>query len=240
MLLVPSRAGRPAATASGRPVDSWSDQLWSAMAVPYEAVLEHPFLTGLADGTLPAAAFTRYLAQDAHYLRDYARALALLGARAERLADTAMLARHAFTAAEVELDLHSELLGAVGVDRAALESVDVSPTTYAYTRHLLSTVQQGSFAEGLAAVLPCYWIYARVGQVLVARGSSEPRYQRWIQTYAGTEFGAVVEGVLTLVDRLGTELTPDQQEHAELAALTSARYEWMFFDAALRGERWPV
>jgi thiaminase (transcriptional activator TenA) len=240
MLLVPSRAERAAVATSGRAPDSWSDRLWSAMAGPYVAVLEHPFLSGLADGTLPAAAFTRYLAQDAHYLRDYARALALLGARAERLEDTAMLARHAVGAAEVELALHRDLLGAVGVDGAALAGVPASPTTYAYTRHLLTTVQQGSFAEGVAAVLPCYWIYARVGQVLVARGSAEPRYQRWIDTYAGTEFGALVESVLALVDRLGTELTPGQQASAELAALTSARYEWMFFDAALRGEEWPV
>jgi thiaminase/transcriptional activator TenA len=240
MLLVSSPADQEAATPSGRPPNSWSDRLWSAMAGPYTAVLEHPFLTGLADGTLPSAAFTRYLAQDAHYLRDYARALALLGARADRLADTALLAAHAVGAAEVELALHTELLGAVGVDPAALAAVPASPTTYAYTRHLLAAVQQGSFAEGLAAVLPCYWIYARVGQVLVERGSPERRYQRWIDTYAGGEFGAVVEAVLALVDRVGGDLTPAQQEPAEREALISARYEWMFWDAALRGEGWPV
>jgi thiaminase/transcriptional activator TenA len=240
MLLVSSPVHRDAATTSGRPPGSWSDRLWSAMAGPYAAVLEHPFLTGLADGTLPSAAFTRYLAQDAYYLRDYARALAQLGARADRLADTALLASHAVGAAEVELALHTELLGAVGVDPATLAAVPASPTTYAYTRHLLAAVQQGSFAEGLAAVLPCYWIYARVGQVLVERGSPEPRYRRWIDTYAGGEFGAVVEAVLALVDRVGADLTPAQQEPAEREALTSARYEWMFWDAALRGEEWPV
>jgi len=209
-------------------------------AGPYAAVLEHPFLTRLADGTLPAEVFTGYLVQDAHYLRDYAPALALLAARAEQLVDTAVLAGHAVGAAQVELALHTELLDAVGLDRAAVDAVPASPTTYAYTRHLLSTVQQGSFADGLAAVLPCYWIYARVGQVLVAQGSPEPRYQRWIDTYAGEEFGAVVEAVLALVDRVGADLTRAQQEHAERQALTSARYEWMFWDAALRGEGWPV
>jgi thiaminase/transcriptional activator TenA len=237
---VPTQPAVGAAPASGRSADSWSARLWSAIAGPYTAVLEHPFLAGLADGSLPAAAFAGYLAQDAHYLRDYARALALLAARADRLADSAMLARHAVGAAEVELALHRDLLDAVGVDSTALESVPVSPTTYAYTRHLLSVTQQGSFADGLAAVLPCYWIYARVGQVLVEHGSPEPRYQRWIDTYAGEEFGAVVEAVLALVDRTGTGLTPEQQERSGREALTSARYEWMFWDAALRGERWPV
>ncbi len=240
MLLDPSRTVVGTAADSGRVPGSWSDRLWSTMAGPYAAVLEHPFLTGLAAGTLPAAAFTGYLLQDAHYLRDYARALALLGARADRLEDTALLARHAVGAAEVELTLHLELLGAVGVERAAVDAVPASPTTYAYTRHLMSTVQQGSFADGLAAVLPCYWIYAHVGRVLVEHGSSEPRYQRWIDTYAGEDFGAVVEAVLALVDRVGVGLTAEQQGQAEREALTSARYEWMFWDAALRGEGWPV
>lgn len=225
---------------SGRSPGSWSDELWTVMAGPYGSTLAHPFLTGLAGGTLPAEVFTGYLVQDAHYLTDYARALALLGARADGLADTALLAGHAVGAAEVELALHAELLAAVGVGAADLAAVPPSPTTYAYTRHLLCTVQQGSFAEGLAAVLPCYWMYARVGLVLVSRGSGEPRYQRWIDTYAGEGFAAVVAAVLDLVDRVGPTLGSEQRRRAADAAATSARYEWMFFDAAVRQERWPV
>ena len=89
-------------------------------------------------------------------------------------------------------------------------------------------------------MLPCFWLYARAGAALAGAGSPEPRYQRWVDSYAGEAFAAVVEEVLALVDRLGTGLTAAQRAHAEAAALTSARYEWMFFDAALRQERWPV
>lgn len=217
---------------------SWSHRLWGVLAEPYAAILAHPFVTGLGDGRLPAAAFVHYLAQDAHYLRDYARALALLAGRAEQLTDVAMLARHAVSTAEVELSLHTELLDAFGVDAAALALVPVSPTTHAYTRHLLSAVQLGSFADGVAAVLPCYWLYARAGAAMLSAGSPEPRYQRWLETYAGEEFGAVVVEVLDLVDRLGPALTEPQRQRAEQEALTSARYEWMFFDAALRQEGW--
>lgn len=227
-------------TTSGRDPGRWSHRLWQVVAQPCAAILVHPFVTGLGDGRLPAAAFVHYLAQDAHYLHDYARALALLAGRAEQLGDTAMLARHAVGTAEVELALHTELLDAVGVDAAALGRVPVSPTTHGYTRHLLSAVQLGSFADGVAAVLPCSWLYARVGEALLRAGSPEPRYQRWLETYAGEEFGAVVEEVLDLVDRLGPGLTEPQRRQAEQEALTSARYEWMFFDAALRQEGWPL
>jgi thiaminase/transcriptional activator TenA len=38
-----------------------------------------------------------------------------------------------------------------------------------------ATAYRGTFADGFAAVLPCYWIYAEVGAELVKRGSPNPR-----------------------------------------------------------------
>ena len=220
--------------------DGWSARLWTAMEPAYVAVLAHPFLAGLTDGTLPGEAFTYYVVQDAHYLGEYARALATLAGRAPTAYDVAVLARHAAGAVEVEMGLHGGLLADVGIDAKAMSATPVGPATHAYTRHLVGAVHSGSFAEGLAAVLPCYWIYARVGQALVARGSSEPRYRRWIETYAGEEFAGVVTEVLDLVDRTGSALTHDQRAAARTEAERSARYEWMFFDAALRQDRWPA
>lgn len=220
------------------PVPSWSARLWRQMQPAYEAILDHPFLTGLADGTLPAAAFRYYLAQDVHYLRDYARALAVVGAKAPTLTDTATLARHASGAVEVELALHATLLPELGLDPAAGSEAPMGPTTCAYTSYLLATAYGGSFVEGLAAVLPCYWIYERVGAALQERGSPDPRYARWIDTYAGEEFAVVVQEVLDLVDRIGPALGPEEQERAMQHVRVTARYEWMFWDAAFRGEEW--
>ncbi len=60
---------------------------------------------------------------------------------------------------------------------------------YAYTNHLLAIASRGSFAERLAAVLPCYWIYSEVGKELKRRGSRDADYQRWIDQYSGEEYG---------------------------------------------------
>ncbi len=217
---------------------TWSADLWELMRPSYDAVLEHPFLVQLADGTLPDATFDGYLVQDAHYLGAYARALALVGGRAQSWGDTTILARHAAATADVELALHAQLLDETGLDAATLP--EPSPTTYAYTSHLLALAQGGSYAEGVAAVLPCYWIYARVGAHLASGGSVRHRYQRWIDMYAGEEFAMVVTEVLALTDRVGRGLGAEERERAGRAAATSARYEWMFWDAAHRGERWPL
>lgn len=220
--------------------DSWTTRLWRSAEPIFGAILEHPFLTGLTDGTLPPSAFAYYLAQDAHYLRDYARALAIVGAKAPTHAEAAMFGRHAAETAVVELALHETLLPQLGIDPAELDAIPASPTTTAYTSYLLASGYGGSFAEGLGAVLPCYWIYQRVGEALVARGSPDPRYQRWIDTYAGEAFAETVAQVLAVADRAGTGLGAADERRAHRHFVATARYEWMFWDAAWREERWPL
>jgi thiaminase/transcriptional activator TenA len=220
--------------------DTWTNHLWRSIEPCYAAILEHPFLTGLTDGSLPVDSFAYYVAQDAHYLRDYARALAVVGAKSPTHADAAMFSRHAAETAEVELALHETLLPQLGIDPAALDAIPPSPTTTAYTSYLLASCYGGSFAEGLGAVLPCYWIYQRVGAALVERGSPDARYQAWINTYAGDEFAATVDQALAVADRTGPSLGPDDADRAQRHFVTTARYEWMFWDAAWRREAWPL
>lgn len=47
-----------------------TEQLWQSIEPIYGAILQHPFLVGLIDGSLPREAFQFYVVQDAHYLRD--------------------------------------------------------------------------------------------------------------------------------------------------------------------------
>ena len=227
-------------TIGARNPGSWSARLWTDIEPIFAAILTHPFITGLTDGSLDEDAFARYIAQDVHYLRDYARALAIVGAKAPTLVDTAMFARHAAEVFDVELALHSTLLPELGLDPTLLGAIPSTPTTLAYTSYLLATAYGGSFADGLAAVLPCYWIYAEVGAALLARGSSDRRYQLWIDSYGGDEFAATVAQVLELTDRTGPTLTVAAETAARAHFAATARYEWMFFDAAYRREEWPV
>jgi thiaminase/transcriptional activator TenA len=220
--------------------DTWTHRLWREAEPIFAAILEHPFLAGLTDGTLAESAFGYYLAQDAHYLREYARALALVAAKAPTHADVAMFGRHAAETAEVEMALHETLLPQLGIELATLDAIPASPTTTAYTSYLLASVYGGSFAEALAAVLPCYWIYQRVGEALVRRGSPDVRFQTWINTYAGDAFAETVAEVLVLADRVGPALGADDEQRARGHFVATSRYEWMFWDAAWREETWPV
>jgi thiaminase/transcriptional activator TenA len=178
--------------------------------------------------------------QDALYLVDYARALALVAAKAPDEGAISMFASHAHGALEVERSLHAWLLEGLGAGPDVLRTTPATPTTLAYTSYLLASCHQGSFAEGLAAVLPCYWIYAEVGARLLARSSPDPLYARWIGTYGGEEFGKIVADVLGLVDRTGAAASASEEAALRAHVVTTSRYEWMFWDASWRLEAWPV
>jgi thiaminase/transcriptional activator TenA len=219
---------------------SLTDELWTAIEGTYSAILEHPFLTGLTDGSLAQEAFRFYVVQDSHYLREFARALSIAAARAPAEDDILMFSRHAAGALEVERSLHGSFFRDFGLSEQEVAGTPTAPTTLAYTSYLLAVVYGGSFAEGLAALLPCYWIYWEVGKALLEKGSPESLYQRWIDTYGGEEFGGVVAEVLELTNRVGVGLSENERERMKSHFITTSRYEWMFWEMGYRQERWPV
>lgn len=220
--------------------ETFTGELWHASADIYRAILDHPFLAGLTDGSLPREAFAFYVVQDALYLNKYAEALTALAARAPDEAGRAMFERHAEGAVAVEQELHGSLLADLGVDPTAARDAEPAPTNLAYTSYLLATISAGSYADGVSAALPCYWIYWEVGKELLRAGSPDPRYQRWIDTYGGEEFGDVVREVLAAADGLGHDLPPGERARARRHFRTASRYEWMFWDMGHRMERWPI
>jgi thiaminase (transcriptional activator TenA) len=220
--------------------DSFSARLWDSIGDIYGAILAHPFITGLTDGTLPAESFAFYVVQDALYLQDYARALAAVGSRAPTSEAMQMFARHAADAVAAELELHATLLSELGISPDDVKRAEQAPTNRGYTAYLLATAYAGSYAEGVSAVLPCYWIYWETGKELLRLGSPDPRYQRWISAYAAPEYGAVVASVIAEVDRIAPAVSSAERELMSRHFRTTSRYEWMFWEAGFRRESWPV
>lgn len=220
--------------------EGFTGELWRSIEGIYIEILGHPFLRGLIDGTLAEERFRFYVLQDALYLREYARALSLAGVRSPDEDALVMFNEHSAGAITVERSLHEGFLKDLSVVLEEAEAAEASPTTLAYTSFLLRTATLGDYPEVLGAVLPCYWIYAEVGKTLLEHGSPNPRYQKWIDTYGGEEFGVLVEAVLDLTDETCKDLNPAQKARVTRAFVTTSRYEWMFWDAAWRLEGWPV
>ncbi len=214
--------------------------LWRSIQPIYAAILRHPFVMGLTDGSLPRPSFQFYAVQDALYLREFARSLSLAAARAPRDEWIIMFNEHAAGALKVERALHEGFFQEFGLGPGDVVATPLAPTNLAYTSYLVAAAYAAPFHEAVAALLPCYWIYWEVGKALERSGSPDPLYTRWIGTYASAEFGGVVEAVLDCTDTLAGALDPPGRQAMQRHFITTSRYEWMFWDMGYRREAWPV
>src|SRR5262249_56878738 len=92
----------------------------------------------LTDGSLPRESFKFYAVQDALYLREFARALSLAGARAPQDDWIIMFNEHAAGALKVERELHAGFFRDFGLSPEAVASTPLAPTNLAYTSYPLS------------------------------------------------------------------------------------------------------
>jgi thiaminase/transcriptional activator TenA len=231
------RAGRRVWCGRVEGAEPFSAQLRRAAEEVWAAQHEHPFVRGIGDGTLPVAGFARYVRQDYVFLVDYARLLALGAARAPDLETMRRFAGLAQAILGEEMDLHRALARELGISAPDLQAEPPAPVTRAYTDFLLRTASLGSFAELAAALLPCMWGYAEIGARLAERAErpADPRYARWIETYAAPEFAALAAWCRGLVDRLAAEGGDAECERMRRAFLVSSEHELAFWDVGLEG-----
>ncbi len=215
-------------------------ELWASIAPIYEAILRHPFIKGLTDGSLSHDSFKFYVVQDALYLLEFARALSVTAACSPRDEWIMMFNEHAAGALKVERALHESFFRDFGLGPQQVASTPLAPTNLAYTSYLLAVAYAAPFHEALAALLPCYWIYWEVGKELERAGSRDALYTRWIGTYASAEFGSLVRAVIEATNQTAARLNGEEVRAMRRHFLVTSRYEWMFWDMGYRQERWPV
>ncbi|WP_292721238.1 TenA family protein [Microbacterium sp. 13-71-7] len=207
---------------------------WSSIAPIRTAIDDLPFLHGLADGTLPEASFRWYLAQDALYLRDYARTLAEAARLAPDSAEQAFWAHSAEQSVIGELQLHASLLSPEGIGAATFRA-DPAPATVAYLDHLRGTAFDGDYRVLIAALLPCFWIYADVGTRLHAQAGGDPAhpFASWLDEYADPRFAEATEEAIRIVTAHAAAADAHTRERMRTAFLRSSEHERAFFAAAV-------
>lgn len=211
--------------AAPRPQDV-AEHWWSGIEVLRADIDQLEFVSRLADGTLDSDAFDWYLAQDALYLRDYARALSVASELAPNRVEQAFWAASAHDALVGELQLHDSWL------RDAAEPI-ASDTTQAYVDFLIGLGARGSYRELIAAVLPCYWLYRDLGRRLVSHSNPQHPYREWLDTYADPKFDQATDRAIDIVTGHAASATPEEREAMRRAFERSAEHERRFFDAPM-------
>ena len=238
LLETPAALGAPRAGNDGGPAPAvapagpWAAALWVAGAETTAAIADSDFVRALVDGSLPQHAFAFYLAQDALYLNGYARTLAALAARSTDPEAQVYWSQAATGALTEEAELHR---GWISGAEEPTSAITPGPVTAAYTNFLLATALGEDRAVGVAAVLPCFWLYAQVGAALPAVPADHP-YAAWLDTYRDLGFVTATELALAQLEAEMAAASPAVRAAAARAFLTACRHELEFFDQALRIE----
>ncbi|MDB9313234.1 TenA family protein [Spirulina sp. CS-785/01] len=202
-----------------------SQELWNNHQDIAQTCLNHPFVTGIASGTLDLDKFKFYIGQDAFFLEAFARAYSIAAAKApdwDGFNELYQLAGAGLT----ERNLHEQLAAEWGVN---LQQVQPSAATRRYTDFLLATAWSQETGLTAVAMSPCMRLYAFLGQEIAKQGVKDHQYRSWVETYSSDEFEQFAQTLESLVNRYAT---------ATLQTRDTYRYaldcEVAFFSAAMK------
>ena len=212
---------------------TWSEDVWMKSSRIYNAILELDFLKELSDGSLGNEAFGRYIAQDEIYLKNYYHQMNMLAGMMESENDRDLFISFAQSGMEGEAAMHELLIGRYGIDTQVQPSVVTSD----YNAHICEGIATGNTCIALAAVLPCMWIYNRVGLHILNHSALEGNpYKEWILEYGQGEFTTGVMKVLKMIDDMAADADGQTRKMMDYYYLKSALYEYAFWDYGYSGD----
>ena len=231
-----------------------AQSLWDAAADLIKVTETHPFLVAMVDGSLSEESFRYYAIQDALFLTDFASCLELLAAKMKiemsdddstKEASIQRIKDLAVGIEEAEKELHRSFFAHWDIDACNATSM---PNTLLYTSYMMRVVSTRPYAEGLAVLLPCFWVYMHIGNCSLKLReeldgkSSERRpaqFDAWIDMYSGEEFETEVKDYIAIVDKAaegaGEETLSKMKEHF----IMCCKLEYMFWTQAQTLMSWP-
>ena len=202
-----------------------------------DSIHQLPFNVELAQGALPKEKFIFYLYQDALYLTEFSKSLAITGARLSDLSHSQALLNFAVDAIQAETTLHQQFLHQYE-NILTNFSKEQSPACFMYTNYLLKMASLNSVEEAVASLLPCFWVYREVGNKMRSQLKDNHPYEDWITLYAGDKFDLSVQRMVKITNELGDNASYDIKQKMIAAFIKSTQLEYLFWHSAYCQEEW--
>lgn len=216
----------------------FTDELREETKESWNKSLNHPFVQGIVNGDLPLETFKNYILQDIYYLKHYGKVHAIAASQAEDFKITAMLADKARFTAEAELTVHKTHADILNISEEDIKKFKPAPTAYAYTSHLYRATMSGNLAHSIAAILPCYWLYADIGKVNENSKPDTDIYRNWIEMYASDWFQNSTNEMIQLLDSLVEDMNEKEKEKVKEQFVIAKDFELHFWEMSYTFEDW--
>jgi thiaminase (transcriptional activator TenA) len=215
-------------------MSGYTETLVDANRDLWEAMAGHPWVRGLADGTLPEPALVAWAQQCRLFCLLEGRALMSLRWAAPPAELDRLLARLGEDAEREPRQLAETLtsLGAPVVD-------EEWPVCLGYGAYVQSCAATG-LLEGMAAVCSVERSYLDTWSVVLPSVPPESRWRSWVENWTGPAFRELVGGLCSCFDELVG--APSEATAGRLAPIfrNVAKWEVAFWDMAWRQEGWPA
>ena len=202
--------------------------------------LEHPFVVGMAEGTLPLEKFRCYMLQDYAYLRDYIKIFAAILLKADDFGDIRFLCENMMAVIDETERVHVPYMKRLGITEEEIAAVVPHITNSSYTHYMICEAQSGSALAGLVALLNCSWTYAYIGEEMGRRypnAVNHPDYGQWFAGYDCEEYRQTNQGLIDMVDQLGQEISQKEADKLCQIFRQCSLYELKFWDMAYADEK---
>ena len=201
----------------------------------WDAYLEHPFVQGIADGSLDQEKFRFYMVQDYLYLIEYAKVFALGVAKAKDLDSMRLFAAYVKQILDGEMDIHRGYMARLGISLAHAEKAQTALDNRSYTAYMLQVGYEEGPAEIVVSILSCALSYEHIARRMLEKypeADRHPFYGEWVTGYASGEYHEANEELIQLTERLCRDMNEQQLSHLEEIFRICSRYEMSFWDMA--------
>ncbi|MFN2340418.1 MAG: thiaminase II [Halanaerobium sp.] len=205
----------------------------------WKKVIEHPFVKEIFSGDLDEDIFKFYLKQDYYYLNQSMRNMAVLISKLDNVQAKQKLIGVLNSEANVEFAEYEKLLDLYKINKANYKNFRLSYANISYSNYLLAVSSQNSFAEGLAALIPCYWIYQKMAEEHSdhLRENKNEIYKNWAAVFRSSEYRELVEDLIILLE---AKLTEANFEQLKDQFNNSIKFEYQFFDDVYQKKLWEI
>lgn len=215
------------------------ENLVEATKENWEKVIDHQFVEQIFVGELTEDIFKFYLKQDYYYLNQSMRNMAILISKQQKVKAKQRLIDVIYSEANVEFAEYEKLLDLYNINKNQSEKFELSYANISYSNYLIAVSSQNTFAEGLAALLPCYWIYLKMaekhGDKLIV--NQNEIYKNWAAVFKREEFRQLVEDLIFLLE---AEFNEDNYEMLKYHFNNSIKFEYQFFDDVYHKRLWKI
>ncbi|WGH79605.1 TenA family protein [Jannaschia ovalis] len=161
-----------------------------------DRMLDHPFVRGIEDGTLPAGAYHRYLVYEGAFVETAIAIFAYATAKAPDLAAKRWLIGVQDALAREQMPYFEEIFAALGVDTG----ISIPDAVRAFDDGMLRIARDGDFAEIVTAMFAAEWMYWTWCSRAASRPIADPHIRRWVELHAGADFEAQARWLKAAID----------------------------------------